>query len=173
MEQAPSRAQLIMARVAIWLIIALAVSGLILYGFSADVNQRIWHDIYERPGGKMWFRFILQPVLATIAALHDGIKDARAGRSPYLYTILTNRGERRGRLWEAVIATGRTLLLGIIMDAIYQVMVLKTYYPGENAIVAILLALVPYILLRGPIARIARRRYEPKPDDHAYTGVGK
>lgn len=172
MEEAPPRTQLIIARIVIWLIIGLAVSGLILYGFSADVNQRIWHDIYDRPGGKMWFRFILQPVLAAIAALHDGIKDARAGRSPYLYTILTNSGERGGRLWEAVIATGRTILIGIIMDAIYQVMVLKTYYPGENAIVAVLLAFVPYVLLRGPIARLARRRYAPKPD-HAYDGVRK
>jgi hypothetical protein len=43
------------------------------------------------------------------------------------------------------------------MDAIYQATVLKTFYPGETVIIAILLAFVPYLLLRGPIARIARR----------------
>jgi hypothetical protein len=36
--------------------------------------------------------------------------------------------------------------------------VLKTFYPGEAAIVAIMLAFVPYLLLRGPVARIVRWR---------------
>jgi hypothetical protein len=41
------------------------------------------------------------------------------------------------------------------MDAIYQATVPKTFYPGEAVIIAMLLAFVPYLLLR-PIARIAR-----------------
>ena len=44
------------------------------------------------------------------------------------------------------------------MDVVYQFIVLKTFYPGEAVIVAVALALVPYVLLRGPIARIARWR---------------
>ena len=44
------------------------------------------------------------------------------------------------------------------MDVVYQLIVLKTFYPGEAVIVAIALALLPYLLLRGPIARIARWR---------------
>ena len=43
------------------------------------------------------------------------------------------------------------------MDVIYQAIVLKTFYPGEAVIVALALAFLPYLLLRGPIARIARR----------------
>jgi hypothetical protein len=34
--------------------------------------------------------------------------------------------------------------------------VLKTFYPGEAVIVAVALAFFPYLLLRGPIDRIAR-----------------
>ena len=45
----------------------------------------------------------------------------------------------------------------IIMDAIYQWIVQKWIYPGELIIVAIVLALVPYLLIRGPVNRIARR----------------
>jgi hypothetical protein len=44
------------------------------------------------------------------------------------------------------------------MDAIYQVRVLGTFYPGEAAIVALLLAFLPYLLIRGLASRIARRR---------------
>ena len=42
------------------------------------------------------------------------------------------------------------------MDAIYQATVLKTFYPGEMVVIAVLLAFVPYLVLRGPIARVAR-----------------
>ena len=105
----------------------------------------------------MALRFVLQPVMAIIAALHDGIKDARTGRSPYLWAMLTSSAERGSRFREGLIATGRTILIGLVMDTIYQAVVLKTFYPGEAVIIAILLAFVPYLLLRGPIARIARR----------------
>jgi hypothetical protein len=33
---------------------------------------------------------------------------------------------------------------------------LKTFYPVQAAVIAVLLAFVPYLLLRGPFARIAR-----------------
>lgn len=153
----PSKTQLMTARIAVVLMIGLALLGVILYGFSPEVHRRIWSDIFARPGGPMALRFALQPTMAIIAALHDGIKDARTGRSPYLWTMLTSRTERGGRLREGLIATGRTLLIGLVMDGIYQSIVLKTFYPGEAVIMVILLAFVPYLLLRGPIARIVRR----------------
>lgn len=153
----PSKAQLITARIALILMISLALVGAIWYGLLPDVQRRVWSDIVNRPGGPMTFRFLLQPVMATIAALHDGIKDARTGRSPYLWTMMTSRAQRGGRFREGLIATSRIILLGLVMDAIYQTVVLKTFYPGEAVIVAILLAFVPYLLLRGPIARVARR----------------
>ena len=104
----------------------------------------------------MTFRFILQPIMATIAALYDGVEDARTGRSPYLWTILTNQAERGGRLREGLISTARVILLGLCMDAIYQFIEFKTFHPAEAVIIALLLAFVPYLLLRGPCARIAR-----------------
>jgi hypothetical protein len=70
--------------------------------------------------------------------------------------VLTDAAERGGHLREGLISTGRIILLGLGMDAIYQATVLKTFYPGEAAIVAILLAFVPYLLLRGPVARVTR-----------------
>ena len=49
------------------------------------------------------------------------------------------------------------------MDVIYQVMVFGVLHPGEAAIMAILLAFVPYLLLRGPVSRIARWWIGPGP----------
>lgn len=107
----------------------------------------------------MTFRFVLQPAMAALAALHDGIKDARLGHSPYFWTIVYDPQRRTRRLREGLVSTARIILLGLVMDAIYQYWEFKTFYPGEAVIIALSLAVVPYLILRGPIARIARRRY--------------
>jgi hypothetical protein len=156
MAETATRTQILLARLAAGLVIVLIMLGVLWYGFSGDVRQRIWQDIFDRPGGPMTFRFILQPLMAAIAALYDGIKDARTGRSPYFWTVLTNSAERAGRLREGLISTARIILLGLAMDAIYQAVVLKTFYPGEMVMIALLLAFVPYVVLRGPFARVAR-----------------
>lgn len=148
--------QVLLARPVAALAAALLVLGLFLYGFSADVHERIWRDISARPGGPMTFRFILQPCMAAIAAFHDGVKDARLHRSPYLWSLLRRSDDRAERLREGLVATARIILLGFGMDAIYQATVLKTFYPGEMLLIAILLAFLPYLLLRGPFARLVR-----------------
>ena len=146
----------VLSRVTIAIALVLVALGLLWYGLSAESHQRMWRDLFERPGGPMTFRFILQPIMAAIAAAADGFNDARLGRSPYLWTILGNPDERRGRLVEGLNATARILLLGVGMDAIYQYRALGAFYPVEALIIAVALAFIPYLLLRGPAARIAR-----------------
>jgi hypothetical protein len=156
MAETVTPTQLLLARLVVAVATVLLVLGIYLYGFSADVHDRIWRDIAARPGGPMTFRFILQPCMAAIAAFHDGAKDARLGRSPYLWTLLSHSDGSTGRLREGLIATARIILLGFAMDGIYQWRVLETFYPGEMLLVAILLAFLPYLLLRGAFARLVR-----------------
>lgn len=156
MAETATRSQILLAQLAALLIVALSILGLVWYGFSGDVHERIWRDIFDRPGGPETFRFVLQPVMAAVAALHDGARDAQVGRSPYLWSLLTDPTVRASRLREGLISTARIVLLGIGMDAVYQTTVFKTFYPGEMVVIAILLAFVPYLLLRGPFARVAR-----------------
>jgi hypothetical protein len=156
MSDAPSARQIRLAHLVIVLLVALIIFGLIRYDFSPVARQRFWQDILARPGGPMTFRFILQPAMAAITALIDGVEDARKGRSPYFWTIITNPTKRGGRLYEGLVSTSRIILLGLAMDAVYQFIVLKTFYPGQSVVIALALAFVPYLLLRGPFARIAR-----------------
>ena len=160
MTDAPSTSQIVQARVAVVLLAALVAFGAVWYGISFEDLDRLWKDILARPGGPMTFRFILQPAMAAIAALRDGVKDVRLGRRPYLWAIMrgvrTAEG-RRGRLWEGIVSTARILILGVIMDVIYQWVVFQTFYPVQAAVIAVLLAFVPYLLLRGPVERIAHR----------------
>ncbi|MCD9085328.1 hypothetical protein [Stenotrophomonas sp. SY1] len=105
----------------------------------------------------MTFRFFLQPTMALITALIDGIKDAKAGKSPYAWLLSHGSLDERKVVWrEGVTATTRILLLGVGMDVIYQFRVFGGFeYPLETLVIAIVLGFVPYLLLRGPINRIA------------------
>jgi hypothetical protein len=147
----------LLAKLVIAAILVLIVLGIVWHGVSVPTFRRIWHDLVARPDAPMRFRFILQPLMAAIVAIRDGRKDARTGRSPYFWTMLGNPRERAQRLNEGLNATARIILLGLVMDGIYQVIALKQFYPAEAVIVALLFAFVPYVIIRGPAARIARR----------------
>lgn len=133
----------------------LVIGGIAWHGFTLQTMQRLWTDLVARPDAPMRFRFILQPLMAAIVATLDGVRDARTGRAPYFWTVLSKPQERVGLLREALNATARIILLGIVMDLIYQALVLKQFYPGEAIIVALLVAFVPYVIFRGPAQRIA------------------
>ena len=119
--------------------------------------HRFWFNLIERPSRTMAFRFILQPVTATMAAIHDGVRDGRTGRSPYFWTIAHDPETRLARLREGLNATAKIILLGLGIDIIYQVSELRTFYLAEAVVTAVILAFFPYLLIRGPVARIVRR----------------
>jgi hypothetical protein len=153
-----------LAKLVIVLAIVLIIAGAFLHGLTYDTFARFWDDLIDRPSGPMRFRFVLQPLMATIAAFRSGIKDAHLGRAPFLETMLRDPTRRVRRLNEALNTTARIILLGLAMDVIYQAVVFKTFYPNEALVVALLLAFVPYMIIRGLVTRVWRRR--------APTGTG-
>ena len=126
-----------------------------------DLLFRIWTDLGGRVGGPMSFRLLLQPGMALIFAIRDGVTDARAGRPPHFWALLTNSGNRREIMRSGWQAVGRVFVLAIIMDVIYQLIVFRWIYPGEALLTAVLLAILPYLLVRGPVDRIARHWIHP------------
>jgi hypothetical protein len=147
-----------LARTILALTIVLVVAGVVLHGISAGVWHRFLHDLIERTDAPMRFRFILQPTMAAIAAIRDARRDAVAGRGPFIWTVVSKPEERMPRLREALNATARIILLGLVMDVIYQVLVLKTFYPDEAAVTALMLAFLPYAIIREVFLRVARAR---------------
>lgn len=159
-EQIP-RSKLLFARVVVGLMATFVLGGTLWYGLAPENLVRVWQNLVDRPGGPMVFRFFLQPTMATIAAVLSGMQDARLGRTPFLHTVLSNPAERAGRLNEAMVDTSRIMLLGLIMDGIYQYIEFDTFHPVEAVIVTLLLAFLPYLVLRGLVARVARRWVGP------------
>ena len=156
MTTPPSNTEILLARTAVALLVGFAVLDILWYGLSTHELERLWRNVVARPGGPMTFRFVLQPTMAIVAALRDGWADARHGRRPYLSAILFGGDLRGVRLWEGVISTARILILGLVMDVAYQLAFLDSFHPAESVVIAIALAFLPYALLRGPAARLAR-----------------
>lgn len=125
---------------------------------AADILLRMWNDLLARPTGPEAFRFYLQPAMAAFFGIRDGVKDARNSRMPYLKSIITGAEDRSDRLLEGLKSTSRIIILGIVMDVIYQYRVLGAFYPFEALNVTFVLAFLPYLLVRGPAERIARAR---------------
>ncbi len=121
-----------------------------------EILDRIWTNITQRPDGPLALRFYLQPTIAAILAIRDGLKDARGERTPYFWAIVFRPEQRSERLRDGLKAVAKVMIIAVILDAVYQWKVLGTFYPGEAVIVAFLLAYIPYLLIRGPAARIAR-----------------
>ncbi len=60
-------------------------------------------------------------------------------------------------------------MLGLAVDAIYHLSVLRTSYPIEALIVAFLLAVAPYLVIRGVVVRVLDRRASVAPQ--TYPGL--
>jgi len=126
-----------------------------------DTLVRIWEHLVGRLTGPLTFRLLVQPTMSTLFAVRDGLRDARAGRSPFFSTIVGNPDDRRRLIREGLIAIGKLAVLAIVLDFVYQLIVFRRIYPVEAIDVALLLAFVPYFVLRGPVNRIARLWVRP------------
>jgi hypothetical protein len=122
-----------------------------------DLLTRIVPDVIDRLHGPFAFRFVLQPLMAAIYAVHDGIADAREGSPAYFWSVLTHPVERWELLHEGWNRVARVIVFGVVMGVLYQLIVFKWIYPFQLVVIVIVLALafVPYLLLRGPVNRIA------------------
>ena len=121
-----------------------------------DMIARGWENFLARPEGPINLRFFIQPTLASIVAIRAGLKDAKLGNPPYLWTALTNREHRAALVHGGWKDMRMPVIIAATLDAIYQLIVHHMIYPLELILTVTLLALVPYLLLRGPVNRIAQ-----------------
>jgi hypothetical protein len=127
-----------------------------------EALARGWENLVGRWGGPMSFRFLIQPAVAILFAIRAGMKDARQDEPPFLWAALSNPGSRQERLRQVWKDVGTVFVVALILDSIYQVVVHSGIFILELLITATLLALVPYLVSRGLVTRIAR-----------WAGIGK
>jgi len=122
-----------------------------------EMWTRFVENLTDRVSGPMKFRMLLQPLMASIFAVLAGLKDAKAGKPAYFWALVGDPAHRRDMIKDGWKGIGKVFMLALLLDVVYQIVVLRTVYPGEAVIVAFLLAIVPYLILRGLANRLASR----------------
>lgn len=113
-------------------------------------------DLIQRLDGPLHLRFFMQPLMATLLAVRDGIRDAQEGRSAYLWTVFTDSAQRRYLIRDGWKDISKVFILACLLDVIYELIVWRSLRPLQMVLVAALLSVIPYSLLRGPINRLMR-----------------
>jgi hypothetical protein len=130
-----------------------------------DFIPRLLENLGGRIDGPMSFRFILQPAMAILFGVLDGLRYAREGRTFLLWGGPTDPVERRAQqsaTWKSI---GKVFALAVVLDVVYQAWVLQWIYPLEALIVAVVVALIPYFLVRFTVNTFAKRwRNSNSPD---------
>jgi hypothetical protein len=121
-----------------------------------EALARGWENLVGRWNGPMSCRCLVQPAVAIFFAIRAGWKDARADEPPFLWAVLSKSDRREERLWQIWKGVGTVFIVALILDSIYQVIVHAGIYTLELLIAATVLAVVPYLVTRGLVTRIAR-----------------
>ena len=124
--------------------------------FLSDALSRGWENFTARPSGTLNLRFLLQPTIAALIAARAGMRDAVVGAPPYLWAAVTDAAHRRALLRGGWKDLRTPFFIALILDAIYQVITHHAIYPLELLFTATLLPLAPYLVVRGPVNRLAR-----------------
>lgn len=132
-----------------------------------DMLSRGAGQLLGRVSGPLHFRLFMMPTMVSLLGIRAGVRDARAGHPAFLWSVLTNPSDRPRLFRSALKDIGRVFVFAVVLDTIYQLYVLHMLYVPQVLIVAVVCAVMPYVLVRGPASRIARlvlrRRVPPGP----------
>jgi hypothetical protein len=156
------RFTLILATVTVLVLLASAPASLKeawrrggFYLFSRDFIE----DIPRRLSGPGRFRFVFQPLMAILLGIRSGREDARKGQPPFLAAVLLHPVLRRDLLKSGFRTIVNLLLMGILLDSLFQWILLGASYPGAAVVVGPVLIAVPYSVTRALTNRIVRPRH--------------
>jgi hypothetical protein len=122
-----------------------------------DALRRAGAELLGRASGPLHFRLLIMPTVVSVLGIRAGLRDARSEQAPFLWAFL-RRPAQRGRLLRSALKDiGRIIVVALVLDTAYQVIVFGRFYVLQAVLVAFVTAVVPYVVLRGPIARLTRR----------------
>jgi len=123
----------------------------------SNLFSTIATNFVARLDGPMHFRFFMQPLVAILLAIRDGSRDEREGRRPWAWKLVHVPEQRRYLLADGWKGIGRIFVIAIVLDVIYQLIEWRTLKPLGALMTAVILAVIPYVLFRGPVNRLLRR----------------
>ena len=116
-----------------------------------EAMSRGFDELLGRASGPLHLRLAIMPTVVTVLAVRAGLRDAREGRTRFVGAIFANPAERPRLLRSALKDLGRVLVMAVAVDTVYQVFVLRAFHVVQLCIVVVACAIVPYVLIRGPV----------------------
>jgi hypothetical protein len=135
--------------------------------------RQTWGHLVGRLYGPLTFRLVLQPAVAAFMGIRTALEDAREGRPAFGWALFTDAERRHALLREAWREVGKVFVAAVVVDLIYELVELGRIYPVQSLIVAAVLALLPYLLLRGVANRILRLRLAESKEPAQSDGSGR
>lgn len=121
-----------------------------------EVNRAVG-QLLGRASGPLHIRLWIQPAMAIAFAIHTGLRDAREHKPAFLWEVISNPTQRRALLYTAWKDIGMLIIIAFLVDLIYQLIMLNSFYLLQALIVTFVLAVLPYIIFRGIATRLASR----------------
>jgi hypothetical protein len=126
-------------------------------------TRQFFEDMLARLSGPGRLRFILQPTVAVLLGMRDGVRDARTGSPPFLSALIYQRAHRHGLLRTAFVSLRDLVAIAILLDLISQYAIFRVIRPGAALLLGPVLITVPYGISRALANRIARGRTQETP----------
>ena len=121
-----------------------------------NVWERLASQLIARVSGPMKFRLVLQPGMAAFFAIRAGLADAKTRKPPYFWALVWHPDQRAEMIKDGWKSVGKVFILALVLDIVYQIIEIRFVYPGEAIIVAFILAILPYLIVRGLFTRLTR-----------------
>lgn len=114
--------------------------------------------IVARLTGPLHFRFALQPIMAILLGIKDGVKDAKLGNPPFIFDLLFNPQGRERDLKSAWKSLVKPIILAVVLDGVAQYLIFKQVLIIPAIIIGTILMAIPYAFARGITNRIVSRK---------------
>ncbi len=132
-----------------------------------EAFARGWENLVGRWGGPMSFRLLVQPAVAILFAVRLASRTLDRTSHHFCGPRSPNPASLRKRSRQVWTDVGKVFIVAVILDSIYQVVVHAGIFTLELLITATVLALLPYVVSRGLVTRIARWAGVGKHTDHS------
>lgn len=140
-----------------------AITRIVRTGSPYLFTKEFFEDMLARLSGPGRLRFILQPTVALLIGMRNGIKDAEEGLPPFLLAMVSKAAGKYELLRSAFVSVRDLISIAIILDVISQFLIFRRVHPGAALFVGPVLIAVPYTVSRALTNRLSRRRNRRAP----------
>jgi hypothetical protein len=156
-----SRRSIIDAILIVALLVAIpgALRRLVTTGDFYLFTRHFFEDMFARLSGPGRLRFIVQPTVAVLLGVRDGMREVRAGGLPFLRGFSFQKKGRQESLRSTFESIRELVSMAILLDLISQFLIFHRVHPAAALLLGPVLIAAPYTMSR----ILAGRAVESRP----------